>query len=125
LAVGQVYGVLGGFDVIDLRDPEIDPAVELGAAGPDDLGWIGQAKRDEQKSRLVDVAIVSVDYDDLCSVTVDPVETIGGQRAAGPASENDDSMRHTLRLHDCPLSGHPSGLGLMSRRRAARWRAAA
>ena len=57
----------GGLDAVDLGEAELDPVVQLRAARADDLVRLGQAERDEQQARLVDVAVVAVDDHDLDS----------------------------------------------------------
>ena len=85
LAVGEVHGVVCRLDPVDLGDSELDAVVDLRMAGPNDLGRVGQAERDEQQAGLVDVSVVAVDHCDLGGVPVGPAQPVRGQRAAGAA----------------------------------------
>ena len=69
---GEVHLVGLDVDMVDAGLDEPDPVVELPFPGAHDVLGVGEAERDEQQPRLVDVAVVLVDHDDL--------GLLGGQR---------------------------------------------
>lgn len=90
----QVDGVLRGLDAVDLVKAHLDALVQLVLTGLDELLRIGVAERDEQQPRLVEVAIVTIHDGDLGAPPIHLLQAIGGQRAAGAATEDDNSMAH-------------------------------
>ncbi len=94
-AAGEVHLVGIDVDVVDVGLDETDPGVELPLPRSHDVLAVGEAERDEQQARLVDVAVVLVDHDDLGLVrAVEAPEAVGGQRAARTAAKDHDPRGH-------------------------------
>ncbi len=86
--------MLHGIDVALVED---DAVVKLLVAGLDDLVRVGEAERHEQEPRLVDVAVVLVDHRDRhLLVAVPAAEAVRDQRAAGPRTQDHDSIGHDI-----------------------------
>ena len=75
-----------------------------------------KAEGDEQQARLVDVAVVAVDDDDLQFVPALAAEAVGDQGAAGPASQDDDPFAHARNPRPWQRPVHPRKAAA-----AARW----
>jgi hypothetical protein len=94
LPAGQVHGVLGGLDPVDLGEPELDPVPQVLAARADDSVGLLHPERDQQLTGLIDVAVIAVDHDDLHRLAITPVHTVGRQRPRGTPSEDHDTTAH-------------------------------
>ncbi len=83
-------------DLLDLVLVEDDAVSQLAPARPDDLLELRQAEGDEEQPGLIDVQVVAVDDVDLRLVDVEATpQPVGGQGAAGPATEDHDLLsRH-------------------------------
>ena len=67
--------------------------------GPDQIGHVGLAERDEQQAGLIHVAVVGVHHDDLhLGRAVRPAQPVRGERPAGASTQDDDAF-HKIILH--------------------------
>ena len=88
-----------GVDAVDLGLDVVHVAVELSLARTHEVLGVGEAERDEQEPRLVDVGVVAVDDRDLgLAGRVHAPQAIGHDRAAGAAAEDEDSLCHRPRI---------------------------
>ena len=108
-SVSEVDEVRVELDPVDLRLEEPDAVPQLALPGAGDLVCVGEAERDEQEARLVDVAVVPVDDGDLrLGVLVGAPEPVCHHRAAGPAAEDHDPLGHHRAPPVCLSSSPPS-----------------
>jgi hypothetical protein len=73
--------------------------VKLGPARPHEPCGVGQTERDEQQSRLIHVAVVTVDHRDPSRIAVLPSQTVRGERASGTTTKDDDPRTHDPSVH--------------------------
>ena len=97
-----------GFDVstVDPGLAEGDAGAELLAPRADDPLHASEPERDEQQSRLVHVISVVVHHDDLSGLLViGAAQPVGGQRSAGAAAQDHDSLHMIILRLGCWLAG--------------------
>jgi hypothetical protein len=84
-------------DKVDGGLTEFDAALQLPAPGPDKFLGVRVAKRHEQQTRLVYVAVILIDNRDREVLRrILPAEAIRSQGAASPATQDHNSLSHLL-----------------------------
>ena len=95
-AIGEQHRVVGGVDTIDVAEHEVDVVVEQGCGRLHDVVGVIGAERDEEIAGLVVMLALGVDHGDLpLGGRQLPAELVGGHRAGGTGSE-DDEMVHDV-----------------------------